>query len=342
MSDIPPVFVLSTGRCGSTMVSDLLNRHPAVLSMSEFFAQLGVAAFTRRRVSGEWMWRLYGEPSIRMRIVTHEGLTEVLYPFDDPSARFSADTLPPIMAVTLPHLTDRYEELFDEMGPWVRSQPRATPPDHVRALCRWLGERRGAKVWVERHGGSLILASRLLRHFPEARIVHVYRDGRETALSMAGHPPFKLVLARARRARRIGLDSYRLLERLERRDGLTRLLQRIQWRRTDLDAFMAEEVPLPEAAELWSRMIETGHRVFGDFPPDRLLNLRFEDVQRHPERECRRLIRFISPELEDDDWVAEAARIPRPTPSKFARLDAAERQAITEACRPGLERLGYR
>ena len=31
---IPPVFVLSTGRCGSTMVSDILNRHPDVLSIS--------------------------------------------------------------------------------------------------------------------------------------------------------------------------------------------------------------------------------------------------------------------------------------------------------------------
>ena len=341
MTDIPPVFVFSTGRCGSTMVSEMLNQHSGVLSMSEFFAQLGVAAFTRKKISGDEMWRMYSEHTPRMRIVTYEGLTEVLYPFTDPAARFNAENLPPILAVTLPHLTDKYEELFDELGPAVRAMSDATPADHIRALCQWLGQRRGSRVWVERHGGSLILASRLLRYFPEARIVHMYRDGRETALSMAKHPPFKLALARARRARRIGLDAYRLLERFERRDRLTQAIQKAQWRRTDLDAFMAEEATLPEAAELWSKMIETGHRVFGHFPPDRLLNLRFEDMQQNPAEEARRLIRFISPELDDDAWVAEVAKIPRQTESKFAQLDSAQQAAITAACRPGLERLGY-
>lgn len=47
-------------------------------------------------------------------------------------------------------------------------------------------------------------------------------------------------------------------------------------------------------------MIERGHRLFGHFPPDRLLNVRFEEVQVEPEVQIRRLIRFIDPSLEDE------------------------------------------
>ena len=47
---IPPVLVLNTGRCGSTMISDILNRHPRILSLSEFFSFNGLAAFTRPAV----------------------------------------------------------------------------------------------------------------------------------------------------------------------------------------------------------------------------------------------------------------------------------------------------
>ena len=341
MNEIPPVFVFSTGRCGSTMVSEMLNRHPDILSLSEFFSVLDLNAFPGKKVTGDSMWRLFSEPGTRMSIIVRESFSELLYPFNDPDARFDAVTLPPIMAIAVPHLTDRYEDLYDEIGRFVRAQPRAWPSDQYRALFTWLGQRGGKKLWVERHGGSLLMASRLLRHFPEARVVHVFRDGRETTLSMSGHPPFRGALALVRRARRWGIDLYRLLERIERSDRLTNLLAVSQWVRTDIDSLLAERIALPEFAEFWSRMIETGHRVFGHFPPDRLLNLRFEAVQENPEREVRRLMRFISPELESEAWVREVARIPRRTRSKFARLDGETQRAITEACRPGLERLGY-
>ena len=287
------------------------------------------------------MWRSFSEPGKRMSIIARESFSELLYPFDDPDARFDATTLPPIMAVSVPHLTDRYEELYDEIGHFVRARPRAWPSEHYRALFTWLGERFGKKLWVERHGGSLLMASRLLRHFPEARVVHMFRDGRETTVSMCGHPPFRVTLALMRRAGRWGIDLYRLVERIERSDRLTNKLAVVQWLGLDLDSLFSEQITPPEFAEFWNRMIETGHRVFGHFPPARLLDLRFEAMQDHPEREIRRLIRFISPELENEAWISDVARIPRQTTSRFARLDSETQRTITEACLPGLERLGY-
>ena len=341
MNEISPVFVLNTGRCGSTMISEMLNMHPDILSMSEFFAVLGLNAFPGKKVTGKHMWHLYSEPGKRMSIISREHFSELLYPYTDPDARFNAFTLPPIMAITVPHLTDRYDEFYDEIGRFVCSRPKAWPSDHYRGLFTWLGERFGKKIWIERHGGSLLLASRLLRHFPEARIIHMFRDGRETTLSMSKHPPFRGTLALLRRAKRWGIDLYHLLEKIERYDSLTNFLALAQWIRTDIDSLLAEQIPLSEFAGFWSRMIETGHRVFGHFPAECLLNLRFEDIQANPEREIRRFITFVSPELENDAWVSEVVKIPRQTNSRFALLNTETQLAITEACRPGLERLGY-
>ena len=102
-----------------------------------------------------------------------------------------------------------------------------------------------------------------------------------------------------------------------------------------------DQLTIADFAALWNVLIAKGHRLFAELPPDRLLNLRFEDVQADPEAQIRRLVRFVDPALEDGTWLREVCAIPRPTPSKFARLEAAERTAITQACRPGLERLGY-
>ena len=109
---IPPVFVLSTGRCGSTMVSNILNRHPRVLSLSEFFSYIGMVPY-RRRPSGDRMWHIYSRPRHRTRIMLHGRYEELLYPLDDPNARFQKQEVPPILCATLPHLTEHYEDLFD-------------------------------------------------------------------------------------------------------------------------------------------------------------------------------------------------------------------------------------
>ena len=85
-------------------------------------------------------------------------------------------------------------------------------------------------------------------------------------------------------------------------------------------------------------MIERSHRMFVPFPPGRLLNVRFEAVQAEPDAQIRRIIRFIDPGLEDEDWLRAAVRIPRRTPSRFAQLGAEDRAMLTKGCRLGLER----
>ena len=323
------------------MVSNILNRHPRVLSLSEFYSYIGIGTFRPRRPTGDWMWDRFSKQQHRTRLMLREPVPELIYPFGSPDARFTRSDVPPIMCAALPHITDEHEALFDELEPVVRGQPRQSPADHLRYLFGWLCERFDRSVWVERSGGSLLYASRLLRVFPEMRVIHVYRDGRETTISMSRHYLFRLILATLQKMQFGGFDAMALLYRRRLWEAINPYMEPLSRMVTKPEDLPFDKLTLPGFAVLWSALIELGDHMVGDLPPDRLLNLKFEDMQAEPEAEIRRLIRFIDPSLEDDDWIREASTIPRPTLSKFAQLDPSEQAAITEACRPGLEILGY-
>ena len=115
--------------------------------------------------------------------------------------------------------------------------------------------------------GSLLFASRLLHEFPDARVIHVFRDGRETAISMSRHYLFRLIAATMLALRSFGFDAMTSLargkhwERLSfRLEPLTRVLctpERLPW----------DSLTLPHFGTLWSAMIERGNRMLG--PPPR-------------------------------------------------------------------------
>ena len=339
---IAPVLILSTGRCGSTMLSDVLRLHPGVLSVSEFFSAFQMGAFGKRRPSGDDMWRLYSVQSKRTRLALRESFDELLYPFDDPGARYTTDTIPPLLPITLPHITGRYYDLYEELEPVVRSAPRQSPADHYRHLFSWLRERFGRRIWVERSGGSLLIAPLLVRNFPEARIIHIFRDGRDTAISLGGHAPFRGLLAKARKMRAAGIDPMKSMPFVQRWNRLGYWLDNIADAFIDHERLPYDEVTLADFAAFWTQSILIGHRAFGHFPADRLLNVKFEEVQLDPAGQLRRLIRFISSDLEDEDWLKAASKVPRPTTrSRFQELGKDLQAAVTEACLPGLELLGY-
>ncbi|NIZ07941.1 sulfotransferase [Pseudooceanicola sp. HF7] len=338
---ISPVLVLSTGRCGSTLVSQMLNKHPEVLSLSEFFATLGPEIFAHRRLTGAQLWRIFSCQSAGLRAMFRNGemVDEGLYPVDDPKARFSLADVPPIMTVALPHLTPDYESLYDELGDVVRPLPAAPLADQLQVVFAFLQKRLSRRVWVERSGSSLMLARRMLRLFPEARVIHVHRDGRDVALSMAKHHNFRVLVGGLKRCRALGLDPARAF-RSDRGSMADVWFQALFFRLTD-PGKLADGVTDPDLAAYWSDLIETGLDAFADLPPERLFTLAFADLADDPRSRMEALIRFIDPSLVDEAWLDEVATMIRPTRSRAASLPPAQRDALTQAARPGLSRLGY-
>ena len=54
----PGVIVVSTGRCGSTMLSNMLRLNPEILSLSEFFSLLMPDPFPAGELDAAAYWRI--------------------------------------------------------------------------------------------------------------------------------------------------------------------------------------------------------------------------------------------------------------------------------------------
>lgn len=324
------------------MLSNIIRSHPEMLSISEFFTFHSIALFSRWRMTGDGMWKILIRQPQLVRYLVREDYEELLYPFDDPESRFTRKNVPPILCATLPHLTDDYEKLFDEMEPIVRSFPRQSPANHCRSLFEWLCDRYDRKVWVERSGGSIMYVSRLMYRFPEAKVVNMYRDGRDTAVSMFQHHAFRgiavyILALQKRRCDPLNAEA----KHSEFWDSMALRLQPLKYLSRFPIPMSGDRLKVSHFGALWNQMVETSQNFLQRFPAERILDVRFEDLQQNPEREIARIVQFISSDLENENWLREASRIPRPTRSKFERLEPEEQAALTAACRPGLERLGY-
>ncbi len=348
--DIPePLFVTGTGRCGSTLVSNLLRDHPEVLSLSEFFNHLTdmyrstASVFSEGTMSAERFWAILSARNPVNTLMARKGVSpkEVLYPSASDASRYSAQTgVPAVLLTTLPHLTDDPDALYDEIRDAVAAFPDATMGGHCTRLFGWLCHKYGKRVWAERSGGSLILARQYQEHFPEAKFLHIVRDGRDCALSMSRHAGFRMAAVVLAMGFALGQDPYALND-LDSLDVslLPEELRDFLPDRFDAAAFREYRIPPSLFGAYWSDEMTRGVEALSEIPQDRVLHLWYEDILERPAESARRLIDFIGPHHVDEEWVRRCvARITAPA-SSWRTLPDDERRLLDEACQPGFRSL---
>jgi putative sulfotransferase len=291
----------------------MLRAHPRLLSLSEVLAMLRPGQLSADPLSGPEFWTLIGTPNPSFTRIFELGLDfdEILYR-PGPPARFTRETgVPPILLTPLPHLTADHEALFDELAAWVPTLDTAPLGLQLRRLFAWLCRRFDRDVWIERSGLSLDWLDELLALFPDARFVHLYRDGRECAVSMSRHDGFRLVII-GKRAAAGQVD--------------------------DLAAALRGPLPIEEFGALWSDLVVRGLRFLGRLAPDRVMLMRYETLVVGPGAELRRLAEFARVEP-DPGWLVAASQLARHLEPRWPALPAAERERLVEACAPGMRLL---
>ena len=346
MSSSVPTFIVGTGRCGSTMLSNMLREHPQVLSLSEFFGLVGEGgkvpeAFAPESMDGRRFWSIVASttaPLLNFALRNRLPVPEYLYDCDAPAARFSSQTgVPAILVTTLPHLTEDCDALFSVLEKEVTAWPAAMIGEHYRHLFGWLAQHFGKRLWVER-SGNIRLNEKLLALFPEARFVHLVRDGRDAAISMQGHLVFRLGLLMIRIEQCLGVHPLQSADRARINDVPTELRPFLP-ERFSLEAFLAFRIPLQLCGEFWAQEIDTGLAVLRALPADRLLTLRYEDFFVDPKRQLDALTTFLDDGLIDEEWSIRCAATVRKPKSSWRDLPAEEARALTEACHPGFDLL---
>jgi hypothetical protein len=310
----------------------MLSENPRVLNVFELFS--GIDQFFRFRrdpVGGRELASRLREDHPMLTMVMRRGyeVPEVVYPFGAPGARHrKGEPIPWALGIAIPRVTREPDALFDELLAHVEALPTRTLAAHYREIFEWLTRRLGRRCWIERSGTSIDFLAELREFFPDARFLHIHRDGREAALSMREYPVLRVAVA----------VIYGLLGEVEySHDGLV-ALERSE--PAAIDRLLETRPPIELYGRYWSDQIRRGYAALGRLDPGDFLDVRFEELVARPREELRRIAEFLEIGA-DDAWIARAADLVRGLPERRApALPPDERERLDAACRDAMALLG--
>ncbi|MBW2665674.1 MAG: sulfotransferase [Deltaproteobacteria bacterium] len=321
-------FIVGTGRCGSTLLSQMLAEDPDVLSIFEFFNGLDVMRrFGTAPVSGADFAALISAEQPFVTAVLRRGypVAEITYPFG-PTSRFQPDDpLPWILVSALPRLDPDPDRLFDAVVEFATHLPMQHLSRHYCALFDWLASTKDRELWIERSGSSIDYLGSLHAFFPNARFLQIHRDGREAALSMREHHAYRLPIAILYQSG--GPPAFDLHADPEDRDLVSRIL--------------ASRPPVEYYGRYWNDQIANGFRAIDGIAPEHYRAIRFEDLVSDPRTVLGEVCEFFSLDRWRGDWIERAVtRVRGVPPLRAPELGAEERALLDEVCRPGQALLG--
>ncbi|MEU6125246.1 sulfotransferase [Streptomyces sp. NPDC047123] len=334
-------FVIGTGRSGSTVLSEILNTHPDVLSLNEYMASVGDAAFPEGQVSGADFWQALYRPTPYFASMIRSGVLMPEFLYTRRPGRYAAETtgIPALSLMVLPHLTDDPDGLLDTLRETVGGWPARTAAEQHEALFETLGTRFGRRAVVERSGYSTGWAVKLRAVFPHARFVHLFRDGPDCALSMSRHPGYRVITLIREIAERTGVRSFGDLT-VEQVRALPPDLAPLLDERFDPALVADRDFPPPRFGALWSELVVQGTRFLQDLPAGLGMTLAYEDLLDAPRQELARLAGFVGVEP-CPRWLDEACRRLDGGRRGSARreLTAAGFEELRASCAPGTDAL---
>jgi putative sulfotransferase len=319
-------FIVGSGRCGSTLLTNMMAKHPEMLVLSEFFSTLDrTECFAAVPVSGMHFAELLmrSNPIADIPMLRGRAAKEIL------SDTSTLKALPALLIVTLPAVSEKSQSLFEEVIDAMRDNPTQRLSAHYRRLFEWLRVRLQRSCWIERSGTSSEYLQELIEMFPDALYVHLHRDGPESAISMHDHTYFQLCAS-------FFLDPPTRAEveateyggkPISATDPFTRRLT-------------TDRQPVERFGNYWSYQQVMGFRGLSRLNSSQRLDIRFEDLVIQPRRTLERIADFL--QLPGGaDWIDAAARlVDRQPPQRFRNLPRHQQEALTKSCEVGQLLLG--
>lgn len=307
VTTVDRAVILNTGRCASTLLSELIAEDPDTASISESMDPASTSV-TDAVFSGARFWQLVSGPSPQWRALVRMGLlpSEFRYPADGRWAGNLAE-LPPMLAATLPSVSTDPDGLFDQLTREVPRFPDQPASAHQLMFLDLLATLTGRRRWVERTGGSATIAAAILHALPTAKVVYLSRDIGDTARSMSRHPAFQFGALRLQFMARCGVDPY--VTGTDDPDVLARIPADLRDRLPDAitaEVFWGKGRSTRWFEGLCARMQDRTEEALADRDPARLLRLRYEDLVADPRAQLTRLGRFLDL-TEPDAWAARVA-----------------------------------
>jgi hypothetical protein len=319
-------FIVGTGRCGSTLLNNMLAKHPDMAVMSEFFAAVDREIWQPNvTITGGEFSRMLGQANVHGDIMVHRGTREKEILTD----LTGLTSLPALFIGMIPSLSDTPDLLLAEVLAKAATFPEQPVSRHVTDLFDWLVRHLGKKCWIERSGPSIQHLPYLVDMYPDALFVHLHRDGAEVALSMQRHQYFQLDVS-------FFFDPPTRADIEDTEIGGHPV--------TDTDTFsrrLTDVLPAEKFGEFWSLLQIAGARGLARLDPSQVLDVRFEDLVTQPGPTMERIASFLAlPERQG--WIDAAAQMVAGgmPPTRLEKLPKDEQDALLTSCRIGRLLLG--
>ena len=314
-------FIVGTGRCGSTLLSRMLDLHPQVVCLHEFFTGLDWGQrFQAGTVPNPVLVNcLTAEQPVTTEVLARGYTTEeICYPFGAPHARRQmGDKLPWLLISMLSRLSPDPDSLFEDFVGMLRSLPADTLQSLYPQIFTWLARQGGGQVWIERSGSSVDYLADLVAMFPGARFLHIHRDGREAALSIRAHPFYRLGVALLYGLFPAGCSDAEMI-----------------------DYALQTPPPLEAVGKYWSDQVVNGHQASRHLPRDRYRETCFELLVAEPAAQLEAICDFFQLDV-PAGFLQQAVSLSRGVPPlRRDKLTRDELDVLNRACAPGMALLG--
>ena len=286
-------FVLGTGRCGSTLVHEVLARHPDVAFLSNLEDRLPLPV-----ALGRWNNPVYRSLPASF---TRKGRVRFA-----PSEGYHALDREVSPAISTPER----DLLADDATPWLADRTRRFFERRLTA--------QGLPAFVHKLTGWP-RAGFLDRVFPDARFVHVVRDGRAVANSFVQMPWWRGYE---------GPDAWGW--------GPLPAEDRAAWEAA------GRSYPLLAGLE-WKLLVDAFDRAAAELPADRWLEVRYEEFIADPRAVMARVLTFLDLEWDErfERGFARYTFDDGRTQAYLRDLGGADVAALDRVLGPTLARYGY-
>lgn len=241
---------------------------------------------------------------------------------------------------------------------------------YIRGRFREYADRAGRSRFMEKTPSNCLRVPFVLEVLPEAKIVHLLRDGRDVAYSAAqewsgmGIPRDPPGTPKTRRgapmAWRIVRNETRISNRVRDLRGLIELPAYVP-RLVDIfrrQVFHRSEIPwgpripglhrlrarfslLQTCALQWEACARMARSALHGLPPERCMEVRYEDLVARPHEVLGAILAFLELELDSGAFEAMASRVKPPRQTWRESLAPEDRRAIEAVVGSTLLDLGY-
>lgn len=302
-----PIFILSSGRTGSTLISKILNKHKDICIISDLIEPVGDNRFFERntKISQKSFFNLVSRQTSLCRIYywRKKKTKELLFlPNQDKDVScLNCYTIPFIFKNKVEKIYDLLKKNFNSEIVFKKKS------SHLIDFFEFFKKKVNKKIYVERTGGALHHVNKMIKFYPQAKFILNLRDPVETCISMRNYPFF------------------RMYEEMILNEDI------VKWNFTYKKKY-----------EIYGKMLNKWYKIFFQnkkkIAKKNFFYYNYEDLVKNPQITLTNLILFILNKKKPDryliNFVNKQKKMIRDNQSKFEKLNKNEKINLKKILKP--------